>query len=142
MFAKYFWALLFLALGIAVMVVPETVFPVCSHKIQTASGGFIPMKCFWTARAELGAGGLIACGGFFLACFSSPRIRAGIALMLLPAGLLTMLVPTWLIGVCPGETMPCHMGTQPALCLLGGVTILAALILLLSLRGRIRRSAS
>ena len=117
-----------LALGLLTILVPYGVFPVCEGLIATASGGAVPMKCFWTARAVAGLGALLLFAGLVLFFAKSPPVRFGVALMLLPVGLLTFLVPWKLIGVCASEAMPCRMGTLPALGLLGlftGVTATA-----------------
>ena len=114
-------------LGLLIMLTPQSIFPVCEQTIATASGAAVPMKCFWTARAAYGVGGLIVVAGLMLAFTGLPGVRLGIAAMLLFTSLLSGLMPTELIGVCAGVMMPCHMGTLPALALLSLFTGLAAL---------------
>jgi hypothetical protein len=123
-----FAGLPFIALGLLIAATPYCLFPVCAGHVATASGAFLPMKCFWTARAALGCGGVIACAGSIIALASSPGVRLGAVLALLPLGALVAAFPTVLIGVCPNEMMPCRMGTLPALCLLGTFTGALALI--------------
>lgn len=124
---KFSWgALAIIALGVIIALTPYTLFPVCRTAAITASDATAPMKCFWVARATLGnAGGVVFCGVVFL-FVSTPGVRLGAALMLLFTGLLTALTPNALIGVCPGESMPCRIGTLPALSLLGLLTSFAA----------------
>ncbi len=119
-------ALALLVLGLLITLTPQFVFPVCSAGVPTASGGVVPMKCFWTARAVLGDGAAIALSGLLLFFIKTPGVRLGAALLPLAAGALAVLTPHWLIGVCPGEMMACHMGTLPALTLLGLLAVLAA----------------
>ena len=116
-------------LGTLVVLTPYSVFPICQAAVSTASGGTVPMKCFWSARATLGNGGLIIAAGLLLFFAKHSGVRLGIALMLLPVGLLTILTPSVLIGVCAAETMPCHMGTLPALSLLGLLVMLTAAVI-------------
>lgn len=115
-----------LLLGLLTALTPYYIFPVCQATVAAASGAAIPMKCFWMARAVLGQGMIVMFAGALLAFSSSPGVRLGASLMLLPVSLVTALLPTWLIGVCMNEAMPCHMGTLPALCLLSLFTALSA----------------
>lgn len=87
----------------------------------------IPMKCFWTARMASGIGVLFCASGILLYFSKTIPVRLGISLMIFINGLLLAAVPTWLIGVCDPETMPCRAGTLP------GFLVLAVLILLFSL---------
>ena len=116
-------------LGTLVVLTPYYVFPVCQASVATAAGGTAPMKCFWSARAALGTGGLTIAAGLLLFFARYSGVRLGIALMLLPVGLLTILAPSALIGVCVTETMPCRMGTLPALSLLGLLVMLTAAVM-------------
>lgn len=113
--------------GITLALVPYAVLPVCAGTVETASGGSVPMKCFWTAKAELGVGSLITFGGL-LSCFSRDAgARFGIAAMTAGTALLGIAFPTALIGVCPSEAMACRMGTLPALVLINSVVAVISL---------------
>ncbi|PHI28203.1 DUF4418 family protein [Budvicia aquatica] len=111
-----------LLLGFLIAIVPQYIFPVCDGTLETISGKHIPMKCHWTAIAELGTGGLISLGGISLMIFKDSGIRLGISLMTLFSAILALLFPVWLIGVCPSPLMPCHAGTLPALVILSSFT--------------------
>jgi hypothetical protein len=88
------------------------------------------MVCYYTARAELGVGLLVIFGSLALFfCFDS-RFRAGVFLMLAGSSILGGLLPTWLIGVCPGASMPCRVGTLPALVVLSAFFLVFCLICL------------
>lgn len=108
--------------GLLTMLVPVCIFPACSKMIETAAGGTVPMRCFWSGQAEIGIGVLILCGGLLLVLFRSPLIRIGISVMTALAGVLALLVPTVLIGGCEMDTMACRMTTFPALIILGVLT--------------------
>jgi hypothetical protein len=131
-------ALLF---GLALILVPIHVFPICEYAETPApsgaamghasAAGHAPaggpaaesghMVCWYMARAELGLGlALILCS---LAPLLTPGAgdRRGLHLALASMALPAILLPTVLIGVCPGARMPCRAGTLPALVILGGL---------------------
>lgn len=134
------YGVVFIIAGALLALVPQVLLPVCDGTVATASGGSIPMKCFWTARAELGAGALVALGGILYCVFRNAGIRLGIAIMTAGAALLAMAFPTALIGVCASETMPCRMGTLPAVVLLGALVLVAALFACRGLSRYIKRN--
>lgn len=110
-------------LGLLIFLVPVAIFPPCTALIETASGGTTPMKCHWTGQAEIGIGILILCGGVLLTVFQSQLIQIGISIMTALTGVLSLLVPTVLIGGCKMETMPCRAATFPALIVLSLLVI-------------------
>ena len=57
--------------------------------------------------------------------FRAKRVRAGLDIANAVLGVLVVLVPTMLVGVCRGSMMHCHMVTMPTLIVLG--VLLAAL---------------
>ncbi|HWQ41246.1 MAG TPA: DUF4418 family protein [Desulfosporosinus sp.] len=116
------------ALGLLIALIPVCIFPTCTKLIETAAGGTVPMKCFWSGRAEIGIGLLILCGGVLIALSRSPFTRIGISLMTALTGILGILVPTLLIGGCEMDMMPCRMTTFPSLTILGGLTVAASLL--------------
>ncbi|HSJ53696.1 MAG TPA: DUF4418 family protein [Anaerolineae bacterium] len=91
-------------------------------------GRQVSMKCHWTARAELGlALPLLAVGAMmpFSKNKGSRRILgiAGAAL-----GIVTILLPTELIGVCMSPEMPCVSTMKPALLLMGALVTAIGLV--------------
>jgi len=118
---RVFSAIFFTLTGLLVAVGPQTAFKVCDTDMMV-------MKCFYTARAELGVGILIAVIGIALFFLSNRGTRNGLNIALIPAGILTALIPTVLIGVCGGEHMPCHKLTLPALVLLGAMITAGAVV--------------
>jgi hypothetical protein len=112
-------------LGLLIALVPVYIFPTCSKLIETAAGGTVPMKCFWTGRAEIGIGLLVLCGGVLLIVLKSPLARIGISLMTALTGILSFLIPNLLIGGCSMPTMVCRTTTFPALDVLSILTVAA-----------------
>ncbi|OJU16248.1 MAG: hypothetical protein BGN88_00100 [Clostridiales bacterium 43-6] len=118
---RLFSGILFGVLGLLIAIGPQTVFHVCPV-------GDIPMKCHWTARAEIGLGVLIAISGILLLLFSKAQVRMGLSISLFFQGVLAFLVPNVLIGVCGGIHMDCHKLTQPVLTILSALIIIASAI--------------
>ena len=118
-----------ICIGLLLIAIPHCLFPVCSAELQLAGKDLtVPMKCFWTARAELGAGLVIIASGIMLFLFKNPHTRIGISVATTAVAVLAFAVPTWLIGVCLSETMLCRIGTLPALQLSSGILFLFTLL--------------
>jgi hypothetical protein len=107
-------------LGLLLAVGTQTIFPVCE-------AGEKVMKCFWTGRAAIGIGGVIAVIGILLLVFGNKRTRIGLLLSLVPIGVYTVLIPNVLIGVCGGAHMNCRALALPAITIIGtAVTVFSA----------------
>lgn len=104
-------------IGVLIAFGPQTIFPVCSPE------GDMIMKCFWTARAALGTGLAITVLGLLGLIIPNLNVLAGLELGVLLNGVLVILYPTALIGVCTSAEMHCHSLTQPALVILGAILI-------------------
>jgi glucose uptake protein GlcU len=111
-----------LVIGLLIAIGPQTLFPVCEVM------GEMVMHCHWTAQAELGIGLVIALLGLAGIIFSSKDLRLGLSISLFLNGLLALLVPSVLIGVCPGAHMPCHILTLPALSVLSALLVVISVI--------------
>ncbi|PJM73028.1 hypothetical protein CS006_07215 [Bifidobacterium primatium] len=109
--------------GVLIAIAPHTFAHVC--KVTEMA-----MKCHWTAQAEIGVGAMIAVLGL-IALFVEPKIRVGLSIAVILAGVLAIAVPTVLIGVCPGAMMHCHMVARPTLIVLGVLTIVFAVVAVL-----------
>ena len=108
---KLFAAISQIVLGALIAIAPQTFAHVCAVKDM-------PMACRYTARVALGLGvviALLAIIGFF----APSRVRAGLDIANAVLGVLVVLVPTMLVGVCRGSMMHCHMVTMPTLIVLG-----------------------
>ncbi len=128
-------------LGLLISLIPVCIFPTCSKVIETAAGGTVPMRCFWSGRAELGIGVLILCGGVLLLLSGSAPMRMGISMMTALTGILGILVPSLLIGGCEMNMMACRMTTFPAVTVVSGLTVAAAAANILYLRAQGKKAA-
>jgi hypothetical protein len=121
-------------LGIAILVtaliiaiVPQ--FTTCESQgkaITLANGTTIPMKCKWTAQAELGMSVPLLAVGALLTTNRRKESRLSLSILGIVLGMVVMLIPTYLIGVCQ-TLMACHTIMKPVLLAAGGVVTGASL---------------
>jgi hypothetical protein len=104
--------------GLLIAQGPQFLFKVCPVM------GDVIMKCHWSARAEIGAGALIAALGIALIFFVNPKTRLGLAVGVFLSGVLALLIPHALIGGCPMHSMLCRKITFPA------ITVISILLLI------------
>jgi hypothetical protein len=120
-------AILIVILAILIGVVPF--FFNCEHDgkaLTLADGRQVPMKCYWTARASLVVAILVLALGLLLAFSRQQETRRALALLGAIAGVLVILLPTWLIGVCQHPGASCNLVMKPALILMGILVIVAS----------------
>lgn len=113
--------LLFIILGALIALGPQLIFKPCPPM------GSNIMKCVWSARAELGIGGIIFTSGVLLIFTKENLIRLGISISLVLTGALAFLIPTALIGVCNSQ-MNCRIVMLPALFVLSILVILTSAV--------------
>jgi uncharacterized membrane protein YeiB len=106
----------------------------------TAAEAAVPyrmMKCLWSARAEIIAGvPLFALGAFLLFARRRETFRF-IGSLTAIIGVLTILIPTAVIGVCMNSAMVCNTQMQPTLFVCGGLAVaLGIAVLVLGERTR------
>ena len=98
-----------IVLALLIGVVPQ--FTDCQSQgkaIQLPNGGTVPMKCHWTALAEIAVAVPLLVSGIFLFFSRQRESRRNAALMSSVLGFLVMLLPALLIGVCAKPDMVCH----------------------------------
>jgi hypothetical protein len=109
-------------LGGLIALGPQYVFKICE---QTGHHGGVT-RCFWTGRAEIGVGALVAAIGAVYLLTRDARIRAGLSLAASLSGVLSLAVADVLIGVCEDANMSCRLAALPALNIVGILTAAAA----------------
>jgi hypothetical protein len=118
-------------LALVIGIVPQ--FTNCQYagsSLQLANGKTAPMKCFWTAQAELAVAGPLVVLGGVLAFTRRRETRGLLSLMGVVLGAFTIALPTDLIGVCSAtmKSAACNTIEQPTLILSGGLVIVASLV--------------
>ncbi|HTY81157.1 MAG TPA: DUF4418 family protein [Dehalococcoidales bacterium] len=124
-----------IVLALAIVIIPQ--YTNCSSEgrfLTLSSGKTTPMKCHWTARAEIAAGiPILGIGAtmLFARKKESFRLLGGLSLVL---AVMVMLLPTSLIGVCNGA-MLCDTVMKPTLLTLGSLVGVASVLgIILSFR--------
>jgi hypothetical protein len=108
--------------GLLIALGPQFLFKVCEVVDD------MKMKCFWTARAEIGVGALIAAFGIALLFFTHSKTQLGLNIGIILSAILALLFPHALIGGCPMHTMPCRMVTFPAITVISILVIISGLL--------------
>jgi len=116
-----------IALGVLAALIPIVIFPACSDKIELINGKTLFMKCHWSAMAELLVGILMLFDGILMIGFKKRETRIALSIMLFLFGLSVLLIPTVVIGMCETATMACRVGTEPALIVVGVITIVVSI---------------
>jgi hypothetical protein len=118
-------AALVIVLALVIGLVPQ--FTDCQSQgkaLTLQNGKTVPMKCHWTAIAEIGMAVPLLGVGTVMGVSKrkeSRRIIAGLGALL---GIFVILFPTRLIGVCASADMLCNSVMKPTL-ILSGILIIA-----------------
>ena len=89
-----------------------------------------PIRCYWTARAAIGVALPLAAAGVLLSFSRRKETRRALAILVCVLGVVTVLLPTVLIGTCQPSSTVCNTTMRPILLATGGLTILIGLITL------------
>jgi hypothetical protein len=104
--------------------------------IALANGKTVPMKCHWTAQAEIALAVPLAGLAALLAFNRRKETQRNLGIMGTLLGAFVALVPMALIGVCASPDMLCNSVMQPTLILAG--TLIAATSLFVVVRASAR----
>ena len=132
---KLLTGILLIVLALAIGIVP--LFTDClanGRSLTTTDGKVVPMKCHWTALAEIGIAiplGLVGIFNITSKRKETLRTLSGFGGTL---GLLAVLFPTVLIGVCANPAMPCNMIEEPLLIMSGILVMAVSLVILVNSR--------
>lgn len=124
---KFSAGIVAIALGGLIALIPILIFPVCNGMFELSNGKSLFMKCHWTAMAELLVGILIIFDGILMVGFKKHETRIALSIMLFLLGLTALLMSTVMIGMCETPTMPCRVGTGPALIVVSITTMVMGL---------------
>jgi hypothetical protein len=122
-------ATLMIVLALVIGIVPQ--FTTCESQgrsLTLADGRQIPMRCQWTARAEIALAAPLLVTGLLLAFSKRRESQRWLGIIGAVLGVFTVMLPTLLIGVCGNPEMICNAVMKPTLILTGGaVTVLSLL---------------
>lgn len=124
------WALIVIILGVIIILIPWYLFPVCGVGRYAPPVGTLPRMhgCDGTLKAATVLGVLMVFAGMlplFVRQYWAGIVSAASTAVI---GVLVILFPTVITGVCRVPTMPCVFGTKPALVAVGILLILAGCI--------------
>jgi uncharacterized membrane protein YkvI len=126
-----------IVLAIALAVVP--MFSDCESQgrmLTLESGRQIPMKCHWTGLAELALSIPLAAVGLMMIFSRKQESRRVLGITGIVLGIMAILLPTALIGVCMDPHMTCVSIMKPALILAGALALGIGLVVLVVARGK------
>jgi hypothetical protein len=116
---------------LAVLIAVVPMFTDCAsagRMLTLADGREIPMKCHWTGRAELGLGLPLLAVGLTMVFSRRKESFRNLGIVGTTLGLVAILLPTTLIGVCGNPDMPCNSIMRPALTLMGVLLVGISLV--------------
>jgi len=125
--------IIFTALGLLIALGPQFLFKVCEPK------GDMIMKCYWSARAEIGVGAVIAVLGIALIVFSCSKKQFGFVVGIFLSGINALLIPHALIGGCAMHSMPCRKIAFPAITVISIILLIGAGIYIFALSKQKKR---
>jgi hypothetical protein len=115
-------ALIVLALGIGI--VPHYTDCYSQGKVLTlANGNTQPMKCHWSAQAEVAVAVPLGGVGIMMTAGRRKGTIWSLSSMGILLGATAIALPNGIIGTCSGPTMFCNTAMKPALNVLGALTI-------------------
>lgn len=119
----------FIVLGLFLILVPWVIFPVCGVGRYAPADGTIAgvHACHGTLKAETVLGAVAIVAGLVPLFWPGRRVLLFSSIAVLFVAVFAVLFPAVITGVCKVPTMPCRLGTLPALVITGVLTGMAGL---------------
>jgi hypothetical protein len=95
------------------------------RELTLADGRNIPMKCHWTARAEIAMAIPVLASGLLVLVSKRRETLRNVGILGAVSGVGVVLLPRTLIGVCGNPDMVCNAFMLPFLTLVGSVIVVA-----------------
>jgi hypothetical protein len=124
-----------IVLGMLISFGPQILFKVCAH------GTSYPL-CYWSARAEIGMGLLIAALGICLLVFSDLKTQQGLTIGIFLASIIVLSIPHVLIGGCGVTTMACRRVAFPVLSIICIITLIGSVIYIIHIESKIKKQVA
>lgn len=102
--------------------------------LETAQGKVVSMKCHWTGIAEVAAAVPLALAGVFAIGSKRKETIRLAGIVGLAAAVVSLLLPTVLIGTCGSPAMFCNLAMKPILMAAGILAAVASVVLFISAR--------
>jgi hypothetical protein len=121
-------AVLIVILAILIGVIP--LFTDCESQgrsLTLSDGKQVPMKCHWTGRGELVLAIPLLAVGVLMWFGRRKETQMALGILGIILGVLVILLPTLLIGVCMSADMLCNSVMKPALILMGSLVVVISL---------------
>jgi hypothetical protein len=121
-----------MAIALVIIIVPQ--FTNCTANggmVTTAAGKQIPMKCYWTAHAEIATGIPLFVLGLLMLLSKFKESMRNLSILGIILGIMAILLPVLIIGVCATPTMICVTVMKPLMITCGVATILAGIVALI-----------
>jgi hypothetical protein len=121
-------AAILIMLALIVIIVPQ--FTNCAadgRSLTLENGKTVLMKCVWSARAELALGIPLLAIGILLALARRKETIRSLSILGTIIGVLVILIPTSLIGVCASAMMNCNSVLKPTMIVCGILVLLAGI---------------
>jgi hypothetical protein len=113
---------LMILLALVIGIVPQ--FSDCESQgraLTLADGRQIPMKCHWTAQAEVGLAVPLLATGLLMTTSRRKETLRNLSFLGIILGAFVIMLPTVLIGVCGNPDMICNSIMKPFLILSGSL---------------------
>jgi hypothetical protein len=120
-----FFGIALVVMALAIGIVPQ--FTVCKDQVTLMNGKTQPMKCHWSAQAEIAVAIPVGLMGAMTVLSKKKESQRNLAVLGIALGALVMLVPTKLIGVCAMPTHICATTMKPAMLSVGGLVTATSL---------------
>jgi len=107
-------------LSLVIGIVPLFTECLAMGRVMTLANGMTaPMRCHWTAMAEMALAVPLLGLGTFMTFSRQRETRLSLSTLGVILGVFAILIPTVMIGVCPDPSMMCNMVMRPTLVLSG-----------------------
>ena len=116
-----FFGISLIVLALAIAIIPT--FTDCKNTSDLAAA----MPCQQSARAEIIVGAPLAVVGVSMVFTKKKGGLFSLSIIGIVLGISAILIPTTLIGTCPGQLMRCDTLMKPSLIALGTLTIIGGL---------------